>query len=441
MGFFPQFPGFGGNRNQNITVRKGADVGGLLGGTPMDDGQAISLGILQAMPQLQQAGYERSASPAGSIAKNLMPLFGAMIYAQAAQQQAAAQQQQQGLANRSTEADIGYKEALTQKAMSGSPEGGAKNLQQLLAQRLQAGQPIDDIVGAIKQTQKPASSEWGARMEVAGGDPALALQQKDAADRSHAQMMGQAAEALRQQKATADEARRLAKPAETGGLHAYDPLSGNRISNARQADLDNQTAITLSGNEQKAWANAKDAWRQTEALKKLVPELLPDKGGILSTPSTLAKESYGVRTGDKRWALFDQMASFLKFPILQATVRGRPPLSESKTIREVNAHDTQDSAMAKINEFQAQILGLGDALGFHPDALSQTAYPLPTNESAKPAGNSGGAKSTSIPNDLDVEVPAKYSAGAMKIFNDVAAQHGATAGAIAVQSWLKTQAP
>ncbi len=58
------------------------------------------------MPQLQQAGYERSASPVGSIAKNLIPLFGAIVYAQAAQQQAAAQAEQQGLQNELVKSQI-----------------------------------------------------------------------------------------------------------------------------------------------------------------------------------------------------------------------------------------------------------------------------------------------------------------------------------------------
>jgi hypothetical protein len=92
--------------NQNITVRRGPDLGGLVGGTQLDDSQAQSLALLQAMPALQQAGLQRTASPMGSIAGNLIPIFGAMIYAKAAQQQAAAKAQQQAFENAVTVAKL-----------------------------------------------------------------------------------------------------------------------------------------------------------------------------------------------------------------------------------------------------------------------------------------------------------------------------------------------
>lgn len=57
----------------------------------LDPGEARSLALLDAMGGIERAGYERSASPAGAIAKNLMPLFGAMIQAKAMERQSALQ--------------------------------------------------------------------------------------------------------------------------------------------------------------------------------------------------------------------------------------------------------------------------------------------------------------------------------------------------------------
>jgi len=144
----------------------------------LDSDQAQSLGIIQAMQQSQQAGMQRTASPIGSIAQNLLPIFGALIYSQAAQAQAAKQQQQAELDKQEQEANIAYKKALTDKATR--PEGpeGAKNLQELLARRIQAGQPIDDVVAAIKQTQKPAAPSVGSLIAetTPSGDPNEMLQ-------------------------------------------------------------------------------------------------------------------------------------------------------------------------------------------------------------------------------------------------------------------------
>jgi hypothetical protein len=69
-------------------------------------------------------------------------------------------------------------------------------------------------------------------------------------------------------------------------------------------------------------------------------------------------------------------------------VRGRPPLAESRTIREVTKSDNQASAKQKIAEFRAQISGLMDTMGFAPTAL-EPAGAKPPPESKAGSSNLG----------------------------------------------------
>lgn len=73
-------------RGPNPARRRGGIFGGDLAGA--DSGEATALALLNAMGPMEQAGYERSASPAGAIAKNLIPLFGAIIQGKAMEKQA-----------------------------------------------------------------------------------------------------------------------------------------------------------------------------------------------------------------------------------------------------------------------------------------------------------------------------------------------------------------
>ncbi len=62
------------------------DNKGILGDQP-DPSQATGLALLNALQQQQAAGMQRTATPLGSIANNLIPLFGAMVQAHALQAQ------------------------------------------------------------------------------------------------------------------------------------------------------------------------------------------------------------------------------------------------------------------------------------------------------------------------------------------------------------------
>ena len=66
----------------NAAISPKADLSPLLGVGGGDD-LMTSMSLLNALGGIQQAGLTRTATPIGSIAQNLIPLFGAMIQAKA----------------------------------------------------------------------------------------------------------------------------------------------------------------------------------------------------------------------------------------------------------------------------------------------------------------------------------------------------------------------
>ena len=121
----------------------------------LDPDQAQSLGIIQAMQQSQQAGMQRTASPIGSIAQNLLPLFSAMIYAKAADKQAqadAAQAEQDQLSAK-------LKNALMASQIQKNEQPQQSNLQQEMVNALRNGdrQKLQDLIDTQKAIQKPSA--------------------------------------------------------------------------------------------------------------------------------------------------------------------------------------------------------------------------------------------------------------------------------------------
>src|SRR5512143_2972623 len=90
-------------RGPNPARRRGIFGGGMSG---MDSGDASALALLDALGPIQEAGLQRSASPAGAIAKNLIPLFGAIIQGQLLQKQSEQQAEILGLEKAKLQAEI-----------------------------------------------------------------------------------------------------------------------------------------------------------------------------------------------------------------------------------------------------------------------------------------------------------------------------------------------
>jgi hypothetical protein len=133
LDFFPQQQG-------------GTNVAGT---AALDPGESQSLALLQAMGNVGQAGMQRTASPIGAISQGLMPILGAMIQAKALQAQSQQQAQMQELQKLNLLSLIASR--------GGTKVSQPKNLQEILAQRVQGGQPTSDVVDLMKQIQKPAA--------------------------------------------------------------------------------------------------------------------------------------------------------------------------------------------------------------------------------------------------------------------------------------------
>jgi hypothetical protein len=391
----------------------GGGGGGGGGGMSPD-----ALGTLQAMQTPFAQGVPSNAGPIGQITQALMPLVAGPAYAQQARQQQAQQQRDMLIKVLTLTKELKGVDLQNKKLQA---EAEALGVNKQFMERYMGlhgavhGDATDEMVKNAKVTVGP----HGATFQM-GGTPSAGtmsgmqlqgMEQKleqvlgrkpepaevyDFSQREKARVAQEASDRAIQksQELTADheasrEKERLNKPLESGSnIYAYDPMTAKRAAGARVGDLETGKVIKLSGNDLKALTNAKDAWRQLDRLEKLSNELLPKTGGILKTPISLVSGATKEAFGDPKWREFDQLASFLKFPVLQATVRGRPPLAESRTIREVTKSDNQASAKQKIDEFRAQISGLMDTMGFAPTAL-EPAGAKPPPESKAGSGNLG----------------------------------------------------
>lgn len=145
----------------------GSAAGGLGSG---DSGEATALALINALGPMQQAGLERSASPVGAIAKNLIPLFGAIIQGQMLQKQSEQQAELLGLEKAKIQAE-------TAKAQRGTLPTG---IEQALVQAVQSGDTskISELVKLKQQIQTPSKAQpnqWALALQAAGGDPQKAL--------------------------------------------------------------------------------------------------------------------------------------------------------------------------------------------------------------------------------------------------------------------------
>ena len=105
----------------------GANLGANLS---VDPSEARSLALLGALRGSQEAGLQRTASPMGSIAQNLIPIFGAMITAKALERQAQVNQQKEMLAQATNAALVQERGAQTDlaRARVKALEGGQGTL-------------------------------------------------------------------------------------------------------------------------------------------------------------------------------------------------------------------------------------------------------------------------------------------------------------------------
>ena len=367
----------------------------------MDPGQARALALLQAMGPMQEAGLQRSASPAGAIAKNLIPLFGAMIQGKLMEQQAAAQQQTEVLKRLLLESQI----AKAQRADE------PKNLQAILAKRVQAGQPTDDVVQLMKQIQKPpADTEINLVKQSLGekaSDPkavldALAKQkQAETAGLQQAKMPGELdlfrqKEAIKQQELKPPSRQQV--DSWTMGISSLRSLDSAIAGLSKTSPAQLAAAVTTHG------LYSTDATRDYQAFK-----------------NDWDNYRYGARGASK--AALDRINQEIP-PLTLAFV---DPKAFSDGLRHVR------DKVAK--QFALEIDSSGRSVRVPPEIqdamgsiIQNTGNGLPTS------------RQTQIPQELDVEVPPKYATTAKKIFDDeIKAGRSATAAALAVQSWLKSQ--
>jgi hypothetical protein len=338
----------------------GANLGADLS---VDPSEARSLALLGALRGSQEAGLQRTASPMGSIAQNLIPIFGAMITAKALERQAAMQQAKQAMEMQK----LGVETAKAKAELARAQRGPTLNLGQSEAGAIARGdQEMADKYGAaIRANQKPAGGSFGAYLAIARGDPAKALELQNAeSDRRtqlHATIMAQQSSRLADTRAQIQQEKEDRKIVdEKGGVYVFDKNTGKRVENVpsgwlrRGSDEYNPNLLTLKGTDAAVWNKTKQVTQQLDQLEALVPKVLPTKEeSYLGRFSTFL----GIRAQQKlgtnaEITNFNLLGKFSKFPAIQElnSLR-RLPKSETDTIPDfATDSDTQESALAKNGE-------------------------------------------------------------------------------------------
>jgi hypothetical protein len=382
-------------RGPNPARRRGMGLGGI------DPGEARALALLQAMGPMQEAGYERSASPAGAIAKNLIPLFGAIIQGQMLEKQAAQQQEMLGLEKDKLAAE-------TYKALRGDDP---KNLQAILARRLQAGQPTDDVVALIKQIQKPAA------------DTELSLVKQSLGDRASDPQA--VLDALAKQKQNEMAGAQAAKaPGELDLFRQKEAIKQAELKPPSRQQID---SWTMGISSLRSLDSAIAGFSNTSPLQL---------GATMATHgmySTNATRDYQAFKND--WDNYRYGARGAAKAALDRINQEIPPLTMAFADPQGFATGMRHVRDKVAKQFALEIDSSGRSVRVPPEIQDAMGSIIQNQGMGLPS-----SKSTQIPQELDIDIPPQYATTAKKIFDDeINSGKGAAAAAIAVQSWLKSQ--
>jgi len=199
-----------------------------------DPGEARALALLNALGPMQEAGLQRSAGPMGSIAKNLIPLFGAIIQGKALERQAKLEnlkllmELSKGMGDPEMRtAKINQLKALTAQEQSLAEErkskGSYREKQQQLVEKLMGGAAGTEAPGGMKPTISLGESGPSVTYRSDVLSPEALQQRKDIQAAGSTQILGREKE-LAKFKAT--ELPRTLSSAERQTIESAETLIG-----------------------------------------------------------------------------------------------------------------------------------------------------------------------------------------------------------------------
>lgn len=365
--------------------RSRTDLAGL------DPGDASSLALLDAMGGIERAGYERSASPAGAIAKNLIPLFGAIIQSRAMERQAQLQ-------------DLMLRMKMGQ--LAGDPEKRAAELEKTRAET----ELTRARTTAVSQPRSPSLTDNQILLGKLSGDPvATALwNEKQQAKQQQAEfasgLIAQRSEDLRQRVDAVKEQERLQSAAshapEYRNKTIFDRNTLGSPSGVTVRDLEspNSPYVALGQNEARTVRGAKQIMQQLDRMEELVPQVLPKSR--IGIPITLAESTFGEKASGKA-AELDRISSFEQLKgIRDFLAAGRINQAEIHNVGRINRFtDSQTTAQAKIKAMRDLVSGTIGAMDLNHDALTRGPR----------APESTGVSSLHVPDQYSNEVQTLIS--------------------------------
>jgi hypothetical protein len=347
---------------------KGSIGGTELGASPQE---ANALALIKAMQSSSEAGMQRTASPIGSIAQNLLPLFQIPLQAKAMQVQA--QQAQTKLDNERAQLALKQREL----AQGSQP----RTLEEAIVQAQLAGKDTAPLI-ALKRA---IGGGQGKTLEerAASGDPlaiaGMKIKQGEAemaADRVtlRGQQLADEADRRRIEREQRQQETDYRKKLEGGQAAAIDPITFRKVPTASLEDDRTGKVKTLPKNDALIATQIEEGMRQLYDLKNVVPKVLPDDSpntlmGLVTTPAHALQVKAKIARRDPDAVAFDRLRSLSKYPVIQIINKNpmRFPLAEMKDIQErggVQDSDTQKSANVLIDQalnnlrYTAQVLGL-----------------------------------------------------------------------------------
>jgi hypothetical protein len=330
-------PGISDFFRGGMSTRRGIGLGGV------DPGEARALALLNAMGPMEDAGLQRSAGPMGAIAKNLIPLFGAIIQGKLLEQQAAQEQEKLGMEKEKLGLEKQKLQAEVAKAQGGgNPERRAAGLEKTQAET----ELLRARTKAAGQPKVPSLNDNAILLGKLSGDPvATALwDEKQKAKQQQAEwtsgLIAQRSQDLRQRADVVKEQDRLQSAAshapEYRNKTIFDRNTLASPSGVTVKDLESPDShfIALGQNEARTVRGAKQIMQQLDRLEQLVPDVLPKSR--IGIPITLAEATFGEKASGKA-AELDRISSFEQLKgIRDFLAAGRINQAEIKNVGQVS---------------------------------------------------------------------------------------------------------
>lgn len=343
-------------------------MGGLGGLGEVDSSEANTLSLLQAMQSVQEGGMRRTASPIGSIAQALIPIFAAPIQARRMEQES----QLKSLLLR----------AQIVKALSGEK---GRDPAQIDLDKAQAESARATAKKTLAEVDSPFGGKSPTEAQLAqgkmSGDPRLGplydfMQAADTAKRAQErELVNQGQINLLDARENAAELKRRAKALPSNTSH-LDPTTGRRLNIRTVGELEDLPfqAKALPTRQGSKISDIKTAFRELQALrgagKKVLYDIPPGEGSLLGdffgVTGKRLKSGAKSKAGDvdvKGFEAYQQSFPLALSKALQETSR-QPPVAEFGAVKNISSTDSVQSMDSKLDKAEEWLVGVLHDYGF-----------------------------------------------------------------------------